>query len=246
MRFLVTTAVAAGLLTLSARADAQVQLTMANGQVTLSARNATVPQILAEWARIGQTRIVNAERLTGTPVTLELSAVPEAQALDILLRSAGGYLLAPRAVAAANTSAFDRILVLPPSSAPRAAAPPTPVANAQRPRPFESDEPPDAERAPINRFPQGGRPDQVTPPMPAAPASAPAMISSPTPFTPGGVARPGMMMPVPQPATPAQGPNGAPVFQPAQPGPNGMPVFQPAVPGPNGAPVFQPGAVVPQ
>ena len=49
------------------------------------AKDATVRQILAEWARVGQTKIVNVERIPGGPLTLELNNVPEAQALDILL-----------------------------------------------------------------------------------------------------------------------------------------------------------------
>ena len=76
--------------------SAEVQLTMSAGRVTLSAKNATVGQILAEWAKVGQTKIVNAERVPGGPMTLELANVPEVQALEILLRSAGGYVLAPR------------------------------------------------------------------------------------------------------------------------------------------------------
>ena len=64
--------------------------------MSLSAKNATVGQILAEWAKVGQTKIVNAERVGGGPMTLELTDVPEAEALEILLRSAGGYVLAPR------------------------------------------------------------------------------------------------------------------------------------------------------
>jgi uncharacterized protein YqeY len=83
--------------------------------VSLSAKNATVGQILAEWARVGQTKIVNAERVSGGPMTLELTNVPEAEAIEILLRSAGGFLLAPRQVETANASRFDRILILPPS-----------------------------------------------------------------------------------------------------------------------------------
>ena len=41
----------------AARAD--VQLTMQNGRVSLVAKDATVRQILTEWARVGQTQIVN-------------------------------------------------------------------------------------------------------------------------------------------------------------------------------------------
>src|SRR5260221_9881046 len=112
----------------AAPAAAEVQLTIAGGRVTLSAKNATPAQILAEWAKVGQTKIVNAERVTGAPMTLELTNVTEVEAIEVLLRSAGGYLLAPRRAAAPNASRYDRILILPPSttvaSAPRVVSAP--------------------------------------------------------------------------------------------------------------------------
>lgn len=108
---------------------ADVKVTMENGRVTLVAKDVTVRQILAEWARVGQTRIINLDRVSGGPVSMELTDVPEAQALDVLLRSVSGYLAAPRPADAANLSRFDRIVVMPTSAAPRppvsvAAAPP--------------------------------------------------------------------------------------------------------------------------
>jgi type II secretory pathway component GspD/PulD (secretin) len=72
----------------------ELKLTIGNGLVTLVAKDVTIREILAEWARVGQTRIVNADKLTGGPVTLELTNVPEAQALDTVLRSAAGYVMA--------------------------------------------------------------------------------------------------------------------------------------------------------
>src|ERR1700712_6067597 len=89
-------------------ASADVHLTMQNGRVSLVAKDATVRQILTEWARVGQTKIVNMERVPGGPVTLELTNMPEAQALEILLRSLSGYITAPRPVDVANLSHFDR------------------------------------------------------------------------------------------------------------------------------------------
>ena len=65
-------------------------------------------QILAEWAKVGGTRIVNAERVTGPPVTLSCSKVPEQQALAVLLRSVAGYLAAPRRAAARRLSGPKR------------------------------------------------------------------------------------------------------------------------------------------
>jgi hypothetical protein len=118
-----------------APADAQqpISLQIHNGLVTLKTQNAPLPQILAEWARVGGTKIVNGERVTGTPVTLELTNVPERQALDTLLRSVAGYLIAARPAGSAGQSAFDRILILPTSNPPR--TPPTP-ALAVGARPF--------------------------------------------------------------------------------------------------------------
>src|SRR4030081_1449150 len=103
----------------SSAAFAEVHVTMQNGRVSVVAKDATVRQILTEWARVGQTKIVNVERIPGGPMTLELTNVPELQALDLLLRSVSGYMTAPRPVAVANLSQFDRVVVMPTSVAPR-------------------------------------------------------------------------------------------------------------------------------
>ena len=88
-------------------AGAQVQFTMQNGRVSLVAKDATLKQILAEWARVGQTKIVNVERVPDSPLTLQLIDVPEEQALDTLLRNLSGYVAAPRAAGATGASRFD-------------------------------------------------------------------------------------------------------------------------------------------
>src|SRR5947207_10845955 len=90
-----------------------VNLTIQDGRVSLVAKDATLRQILAEWARVGQTKIVNGDRVPGGPVTLQLTNVSEEQALDTLLRSLTGYVAAPRPMIAANLSRFDRIVVMP-------------------------------------------------------------------------------------------------------------------------------------
>src|SRR5580704_10751625 len=81
-------------------AAADVHLTIQSGRVTLVARDATVRQILAEWERVGQTKVINADRIAGGPLNLEMTNVPEQKALDVLLRSVSGVVLAPRAGAA--------------------------------------------------------------------------------------------------------------------------------------------------
>src|SRR5918999_2939413 len=107
LRCLLFAAVAAGVATTAAAGE--LTLTMANGRVTVIAKDVPLRQILAEWARVGNTRMVNAEKLMGGPLTLQLVDVPEKEALDILLRSAAGYMTAPRAQGVTGGSLYDRV-----------------------------------------------------------------------------------------------------------------------------------------
>ena len=110
-----------------------VSLTLQDGRVTLITQNATPAAILAEWARLGQVKVVDGERVPGTPLTLRLENVPEREALDIVLRSAAGYIAAPRSQAVAgNVSRFDRVIVM--ATSPGAATAAKPAA-LQRPSP---------------------------------------------------------------------------------------------------------------
>ena len=225
---------------------AEVQLTIRNGQVSLVARDATVRQILTEWAKVGQTKIVNVERIPGGPVTLELKNVSEQQALDVLLRSVSGYMVAPRATGVVNASAFDRIIVMPTSAAPRApvAAAPSPVFRPfgapglfgqppQQPADEETeDEQPASNvtapnRGPVfNTFPQ---PQIVNPQQRGVPTATPGVIS-----TQPQVVEPQESGPAVNPPQPTTYP-GAPGAQPTAPG--GAPV-----PGMIVQPPPQPGA----
>ena len=107
---------------------AGLQMSIRDGRVTLDAQDVTVRQILTEWARIGKTQIVNAERITGGPVTLKLQEVPEKQALDIILRTVPGYMARPRETFVADASIYDRILVMATTAAVAAGRPQTPSA----------------------------------------------------------------------------------------------------------------------
>jgi hypothetical protein len=132
------------LLVAASTASAQAQLSIRGGSVTLVATNVTVRQILTEWARVGKTSIINVERIPGGPVTLQLTNVPESEALDILLRSVTGYMAVLRPVPLADLSQYDRILVLPTAAVarvPSAAAEPTPILHQPKgPRqPFSGD-----------------------------------------------------------------------------------------------------------
>ena len=65
-------------------ADAgQLRMEFRNGTVSISAADVPLSQVLSEWARLGQTRIVNLEKVSGAPLTVELTNVPEKQALEV-------------------------------------------------------------------------------------------------------------------------------------------------------------------
>jgi hypothetical protein len=122
---------------LAAPAFADLHVALKEGRVSIVAKDVTVRQILTEWMRVGQiTKIVNLERIPGGPVTLELDNVTETQALDVLLRPLSGYIAAPRPVAAANLSNFDRIILMPTLAAARpavtASSTPPPRASLQQ------------------------------------------------------------------------------------------------------------------
>jgi hypothetical protein len=99
-------------------ASADVQLSIHDGRVSIVAKDATVRQILTEWARVGRTKIVNVERIPGGPLTLELKDVPEMEALDVLLRTLSGYMAAPRVSYTPDASQFDAIIVMPTTAPP--------------------------------------------------------------------------------------------------------------------------------
>jgi hypothetical protein len=223
-----------------------LQLTIANGRVTLVADNVPVRQILAEWSRIGNTQMVNAEKLTGSPVTLRLIDVPEAQALDVVLRSASGYMAAPRAVGQAGASRYDRVLILA-TSRPTTTGPPPAFTNSQprfqpqpppmvMPQPVEQDEVADdqdvsSEEMVPNAMPgfapqPGALPGQFSPNAPGFVPPTPATVQMPMPQgqvnAPVTAPRPGLL---PQPAQSQQPqlppPVPPPVTQnPARPIPN--------------------------
>ena len=216
-------ACAAVLLGFAASSSAQnVSLQFDNGRVNLTAQDAPVRTILAEWARLGGTRIINGDRVTGAPVTLELKGVSERQALETLLRNVAGYVVTPRGETA-GTSVFGGVMILATSTAPRTAPPVTfsaaPV--QQRQVIVEDDQDPDPSpptpRVNANPFtPTPGvagagpvivRP-AVTPALPngqdPAPAQPPVQRPSTSVTTLPGTSRPGEITPVPQQQPPQQ------------------------------------------
>ena len=199
-------------------ASNDVVVAIRDGRATVIAKNATVSEILAAWARTGLTTIVNGDKLTAVPVTLEFADVPERQALDVILRSASGYIAHLRPTTMANASQFDRVAILPSSVAPRESS----ASPVQPPFPMPAQPP-----FPQPVFQQGGvqrliGPDGVPVADDQDDAPPPRRVAVPPGFQPGdappraldfpppstgsavvsGVAVPGMMVPAPQPRQP--------------------------------------------
>lgn len=234
-----TLAAAFLLVALAAPAQQLVQLQFQNGLVTLRAQNAPVRTILAEWARLGGATIVNGDRVAGPPVTLELTGVPERQALDIVLRSVAGYMLAPRRAGATGASAFDRIMILPTSVAPRN---PPPPAAAQRPSPVLPRPPLIARPAAPPEAALVEQPADVIQPDDGADANPPTdavVVPGPPRVAPQPLVRPPVMPPggagpelVPeQPEPEVAQPGTQPAVAPTPTNPFGIPFGSSATPG---------------
>jgi len=225
-RLALATVLVSGCATVAAAGD--LKLTLNNGRATLIAQDVPLRQILDEWARVGKTTIVNGDKLSGPPLTLQLIDQPEREVLDVLLRSASGYIVAQKDVTAPGASVFDKVMILPVSRGPVGVAantPPTPFNNRPMPMPMpvpDDDDPPGA-----------GEQPQVLPPGVVVPGGA---VQNPVQVAPGQQHQPPMTAPRPGflPAPPCGQPN--PYAQPPVPGAQPMvPGAQPNVPG--GAPV---------
>lgn len=197
-------------------AAGELKLTIGGGRVTLIADQVPVRTILQEWARLGQSKIVNGDKVQGPPLTLRLIDVPEDQALDIVLRSASGYLAAPREIQLANASRFDRVVILATSRPVATAAAPPPMqqpqpqpqhfpANAMAPNMSDEEEeepndPPNPENAPPQMPVTAGRPGpiQVSPPNPNNPNAVQPPGAGQPQQMPVTSPRPGLIQPQPQ------------------------------------------------
>lgn len=208
-------ALACGLSAPAAAGD--LKLTMQNGRVTIIADNVPLRQILQEWARVGQAQIVNADKMSGPAISIQLIDAPERDALDILLRSASGYIAAPRPVPVANAAFYDRVTIMATSHPPAVSASSTPPPTFQRPpMPMDdSDEPINMPMPQPGQYPaaQPGQQPGMMPPMPQpappAPLTSPRPGAVQAPPTPAGAVpnpyQPGLRPPLQPPAGSGRG-----------------------------------------
>ncbi len=228
-----TTATALALLIALPVSAQQLSLDIRDGLVTLQATSVPVRVVLAEWAKVGGTKVVGAERLAGPPLTLSLEGVPEAKALDIVLRGAAGYMAAARSVPGSGRSSYDRILVLATSTPPAGGGPATAANGRPATRAFgvpPAVEPPDTADTGV------GEPEVAAAEMPQV-----------NPFA-NAFGQPGTTNPFgqPQQANPFAQPQANPFGQPIPQNPFGQPLqpqpsqglFTPVLPQPQAQPAF--------
>lgn len=193
----------------------KVRLTIRDGRVWLTADQATIADILAEWSRVGATQMMNTERLKSPLLTLDLRGVPELDALDVIMRSAGGFVAVSRTAGgdASHLSRFSRVVIVPSASAGGTAVvalPRTPVSASpvpvQAPVFTESGAQrligPDGQPVADDQEDAPAPPPQRPPPAVMPGGSMPPGFSEPGAAAPKGAARPGLMPPVIPPRRP--------------------------------------------
>lgn len=177
----------------AAPAGRALEITFNHGRVTLVARGVTVPEIMGEWARKGGSKITNAEKIVGGPVSYEFHDVPEAVVLQSVLRSASGFIAAPRRPGGpVGASSIEQIMIVAVSRGNASAVIAMPT--NPMPNPVAIQGSPDDDIPPAR--PMGPQPPPQPPtaaPQPMAPVTSPtpgvviAPVKPGTPVTPGTI-----------------------------------------------------------
>jgi hypothetical protein len=234
-------------------AAAQQQLKVSfhdGGRVTVEATAATARAILNEWSKNGGTKVMGAEKISGAPLTIKLVNVPEAQALETILRSVAGYMAAPRQVVS-GPSVYDRILIMATTSAPPVTANrPAPATNTNNAlNGTQRFVPPQRNRAEQPEQEEAAEPDENPPSPPVFTFPQPGQQNGPAQFN-----QPGMFNPNNPPnggaqtviVNPANGATPAPSPVPYQPGmPIGVSTPGMMVPAPQQPQPATPGMIRP-
>jgi hypothetical protein len=162
--------VGTGAQTPGAPAERRLELTFdGNGYVTLVAQNVSVSEVFAEWARVGGTKIANAEKLPQGRISVQFDKTPESELVKSLVRLSkaqnAGSIIAPRLLSAPVTPSRLAVINILPTSSPTTSYMGT--------------------TSPVTQlYPQNSPDDEVPPVMPpvgAGPAQAPPQQQTPAP-----------------------------------------------------------------
>lgn len=100
-----------------------LKLTVKDGRATLEADRISLRRILAEWERVGGTRIFGADSMRDGLLTLRLVEMPERDALDVILHDAAGYIAISRGQEVdRGASVYGRVWILAASTTPASTA----------------------------------------------------------------------------------------------------------------------------
>ena len=171
-----------------------LEFAIGQGRVTVIATGVPLGDVLAEWARAGNTRFEGVGALGALPVSLHLEGVAEREALRLLLRPAAGFLAAPRARQVPGASIYDRVKIRAASRAPQPA--PAGALRERRQPPGPVREAPPAlsaanQRERLQRLLRPGAAGRTVADPPAEAPRGPAVYAPTTP-RPGMVVDPGL------------------------------------------------------
>jgi hypothetical protein len=172
------------------------------GYATLVAQNVSVSDVFAEWARVGGSKILNAEKLPRGLIFVQFDKTPEQKLVESLVRLSkaqnAGSIVAPRRLDGPVTPSRLEVINILPTSAPTQSYTTT-----------------SSNVAPL--YPQNSSDDEVPPVMPVV-GGGPA---SPPPPQPQNTAGRGPGSPVPLVGPPGTGRTGGPTPLPGTTGRGG-------------------------
>ena len=166
-----------------------LEFAIGQGRVTVIATGVPLGDVLAEWARTGNTRFEGVGALGALPVSLHLDGAPEREALRLLLRPAAGFLAAPRVPGISGASIYDRVKIRAAHRAPQQ-APAGALRERQPPGPVREAPPALSAADQRERLQRLLRPREAAGTVAGPPAEAPTGGAEYAPTTP----RPGMVV----------------------------------------------------
>jgi hypothetical protein len=101
-----------------------VHVSFDGGRVTIVATDALLADVLAEWSRVGGALIIGADRLPPVRASVNFTGVDEQTAINAIIGSAAGFVVAARDPSSAGVSMFARLVIVS-GSVPAAAPTPT-------------------------------------------------------------------------------------------------------------------------
>jgi len=158
-------------------------MTIADGRVTMVARDVPLQHVLSELARKGGVTVMGADKIGASPVTLELNAVDGRVAFDILLRNAAGYILTARE-AAPGALGIDRVSILPENIGSRRLAQSGFPSPSEPEAAFQNSVGVQTDSAVARSVEASTFPIEVSPPQPATMSPTPIASRPPSPSVP--------------------------------------------------------------